>query len=64
VSLAEKYDTENKWRETCGVCGVDVEMDNARSEVLGPYCEGCFGWPVCACKTPHTGQCPSAGGVT
>ena len=57
MTLAEKYDTTTKWIEPCGSCGVSVEVCNAYLEVVGPYCEGCMGFPVCSCDRPHKGRC-------
>ena len=57
MTLAEKYDTTRTWTEKCHVCGTEIEMCAATWEVIGPYCEGCMGWPVCCCRVRHTGNC-------
>jgi hypothetical protein len=58
MSLSEKYDTTRTWEEPCAACGELVVMCAVRSEVLGPYHAGCFGWPACVCKVAHQGECP------
>lgn len=57
MSLAEKYDITNTWEEPCAECGEPVVMCAARWEVLGPYHDGCFGYPACNCKERHQGDC-------
>lgn len=54
----DKYDTTTTWTEPCAECGESLVMTAARWEVLGPYHDGCFGWPACSCATPHRGECP------
>ena len=61
MSLAEKYDITHTWEEPCSGCGEPVTMTAAKSEVLGPYYEGCFGWPACVCEVAHQGECSESG---
>lgn len=49
---------EEVWEESCSVCGTPTRMTSSRFEVLGSYCDGCFGWPQCPCSRKHTGSCP------
>lgn len=58
ANIGAKYSTWPRWLERCGLCGMWVEMEAAKWEVLGAYCEGCFGYPVCSCFKCHTGDCP------
>ena len=55
----QKYCTEHPWGGECRECRAPIKMTCARWEVLGEYCEGCFGWPVCECAARHTGECPA-----
>lgn len=43
----------------CDECGETIVVTNASINVVGTYCSGCFGYPMCACNERHRGECPS-----
>ena len=52
-----KYCIDHPWTDACTSCGIEIRMTYATAEVLGTYCEGCFGYPMCGCKNSHRGSC-------
>lgn len=53
-----KWDPDVSWQSTCSQCGCAITTSWGHDEVIGPYCDGCFGYPACSCKKSHTGNCP------
>lgn len=55
--LCSKYCADHPFEMPCEGCGEPVTVTYGSLEVIGAYHSGCFGYPCCACKVPHKGEC-------
>ena len=52
-----KWDAFVCWWEPCNTCGEPVETSFGNIDQGGPAHAGCMGYPHCACRTAHLGDC-------